>query len=451
MFDLVLRNGLLVDPVNNIISRLNLGIKDGKIAAITARTIQGKEEIDCAGKVVSPGFVDMHMHEDPMNDTGDGFKLCIAMSMLKMGVTTAVGGNCGIGPVDSLKYLELADALGYPINIGLLSSHDNLRKHIGDFVKYSPVNDDCVEKMCNKLEKELEGGTLGLSFGVRYIPGLDSNELKKLSGTTARKGKLLTAHVRDDAAQVIPSIMELAEIAAEEGARLQLSHIGSMAAFGQMDQVLSLVDSLNANGMDIGLDCYPYSAFATLAGSTTYDEGFLKRYSVDYSALEVSQGEFKGRRLDETSFLKVRAEHPEYIMIAQVMKENEVESALKHPRTAIASDGILNEGNGHPRAAGTFPRILGYYARDRKLFSLFDAIRKMTLLPSERLGIDKGHLSIGADADITVFDPDKIVDTADFGNPLSPPHGIEYVIIGGKLALVEGKIIRGDLGRAVRL
>ena len=138
-------------------------------------------------------------------------------------------------------------------------------------------------------------------------------------------------------------------------------------------------------------------------------------------------------------------------MIAHVMKENEVESALKHPRTAIASDGILNEGNGHPRAAGTFPRILGYYARDRKLFSLFDAIRKMTLLPSERLGIDKGHLSIGADADITVFDPDKIVDTADFGNPLSPPHGIEYVIIGGKLALVEGKIIRGDLGRAVRL
>jgi N-acyl-D-amino-acid deacylase len=424
---------------------------DGKIAAISEGIIHGREEFECLGKVVSPGFVDMHMHEDPINDTGDGFKLCIADSMLKMGVTTAVGGNCGIGPVDSLKYLELADALGYPINIGLLSSHDNLRKHIGDFDKYNPVNDDQVEKMRNKLEEELDGGTLGLSFGVRYVPGLESNELKKLTGTAARKRKLLAAHVRDDAAQVIPSIMELAEIAEEEGARLQISHIGSMAAFGQMEQVLSLVDSLNANGLDIGLDCYPYSAFATLAGSTTYDEGFLKRYSVDYSALEVSQGEFKGRRLDEISFQKIRAEHPEYIMIAHVMKEDEIEAALRHPRTAIASDGILNEGFGHPRAAGTFPRILGYYSRDRKLLSLFDVIRKITSLPSERIGIDKGHLSIGADADITVFDPDKIIDTAGFSNPISSPHGLEYVIIGGKLALVAGEIIRKNLGRAVRL
>lgn len=450
MFDLVLKNGFVIDPANSVMSKLNIGITDGRIAAIEIKDLVGREELDCTGLIVAPGFIDMHMHEDPINETGKDFDHCISECMLRMGVTTAIGGNCGLGPADPLKYLELADKRGYPVNIGLLSSHDNLRRNFGSFDKYSGIEATTIIEMREQLKKEIEGGTLGLSFGVRYIPGLDSSELRVLCSAAADSDKTITAHVRDDAGHVIESIEELTDIAKEIGARLQISHIGSMAAYGQMEKVLSLIDQLNIEGVDVGLDCYPYSAFATLIGSTTFDDGFLERYNTDYSSLEISQGEFKGKTLDQKTFDKIRNQNPEYLMIAHVMREDEVDIALRHPRTAIASDGMLNQGFGHPRAAGSFSRILGLYVRDKKIIGLFDAIRKMTELPSKRIGINKGHLTLGADADITIFDFERITDTATFENPLSHPKGIKYVIIMGQIALVDGDIIKKNLGRSVR-
>ncbi len=450
MFDLVLKNGFVIDPANSVMSKLNIGIADGRIAAVASEDLSGKKELDCSGLIVAPGFIDMHMHEDPINETGMDFDHCISECMLRMGVTTAIGGNCGLGPIDPLKYLELADKQGYPVNIGLLSSHDNLRKKFGSFDKYSSIEETTIIEMREQLKKELVGGMLGLSFGVRYIPGLDSSELSALFSAAADVGRPIAAHVRDDADHVIASIEELTDIAREVGARLQISHIGSMAAYGQMEEALSFIDQLNLEGIDVGLDCYPYSAFATLIGSTTFDDGFLERYDTDYSSLEISQGEFKGKTLDQKTFDKIRNENPEYLMIAHVMREDEVEIALRHPRTAIASDGMLNQGFGHPRAAGTFPRILGRYVREKRSLSTFEAIQKMTELPANRLGISKGRLSIGSDADITVFDPAVVVDTADFEHPLNPPVGIKYVIINGEIALKNGEIISSGLGRAVR-
>lgn len=450
MLELVLLNGLVIDPANKIMSKLNIGINEGKIAAVTTNELEGKKIIDCEGYVVSPGFIDMHMHEDPIESSRIGFKHCISLSMLRMGVTTAIGGNCGLGPSDPIEYLSLADMLGYPINIGLLSSHSNLRAAYGELDRYGKVSKDIIEMMSEKLKEELEGGTLGLSFGVRYVPGLDDIEIAKLSSIVSDKNKLLAAHVRDDAKQVIPSILELSSISDKIGAKLQVSHIGSMAAYGQMEGALALLDELFASGIDIGVDCYPYSAFATLAGSTTFDDGFLERYACGYEALQATQGTYRGKSLDEKSFSELRQNHPEYLVVAHVMKAYEIDLALKHPRVIIASDGMLNEGNGHPRAAGTFPRILGRYVREQGVLSLYDAIQKMTVFPAARLGIAKGNLSVGSDADITIFDPMSVIDSADFENPLEPPIGIEYVIINGELALKNSEILRYDLGRSIR-
>lgn len=446
----MLLNGFLIDPANKVMSKLNVGVHEGKIAAVTASALEGKEIIDCSGYIVSPGFIDMHMHEDPIDNSEEVFKHCISLSMLRMGVTTAIGGNCGLGPSDPIEYLSLVDRRGYPINIGLLSSHSNLRAAFGEFDRYGKVSKTTIEKMSEKLIEELEGGTLGLSFGVRYVPGLDDIELERLSLVVSEKNKLLAAHVRDDAKQVIPSIMELSTISEKKGLKLQISHIGSMAAYGQMEEALTIIDGLYASGIDIGIDCYPYGAFATLAGSTTFDDGFLERYGCDYDALQATQGVYRGKSLDEKSFMEIRSNHPEYLIVAHVMKSNEIDLALKHPRVIIASDGMLNEGNGHPRAAGTFPRILGRYVREQGTLTLYDAIQKMTALPAARLGITKGNLSVGSDADITVFDPLSIIDTADFEEPLEPPNGIEYVIINGKIALKNGEILRESLGRPIR-
>lgn len=450
MFDIVLNNGMLIDPKKLIMSYLNIGIENGKVSLLSSEKLKGIKEFDCEGKIVSPGFVDMHMHEDPLNISNDGFDICISECMLKMGVTTVIGGNCGIGPLSPLNYLDIVDKIGYPVNIGLLSSHENLRNNFGSFNKYNNIDSDTIHKMSILLDEELKGGTLGLSFGIRYIPGLSKNEMIELCKVVKKYDCIAAAHVRDDAAQVMASIMELIEVGKESGAKIQVSHIGSMAAYGQMKHVCGLIDSYVANGQDIGMDCYPYSAFCTSIGSTTFDKGFLERYQTNYDSLELTQGELVGKSLDAQLFETVREKHPDYLVVAHVMKESEVDMALCHPRSILASDGILNNGNGHPRAAGSFPRFIREYVINKKCISLFEAVNKMTYLPAKRMNISKGALSIGDDADIVVFDINTISDNSTFKEPLKSPSGIEYVFIRGNLALKDGVILNNTLGKPIR-
>lgn len=450
MFQKVLKNGLMIDPKNKIMSKMNLGIANGKITAVTKDEISGEKEYDCSGKIVSPGFVDIHMHEDPYNEDRQAFEICIAECMLKMGVTTVVGGNCGIGAKTVDGYLNEVSRLGYPVNIALLMPHGSLRDYFGNFDKYKNVSSDVIANMCKKLEKELEAGALGLSFGIRYIPGLNREEMLALCRVAKKYDRAVAAHVRDDAAGIFDAIRELIQLALDTGVKIQVSHIGSMAAYGQMEEVVQMIDHYAAGGIDIALDCYPYNAFCTYIGSTVFDEGFLERYDMSYSELEITQGKYKGQRLTEATFREVRENNPEYLAVAHVMKEEEVDMALSHPRTILASDGLLNEGNGHPRAAGSFPRFIREYVLNKRLISLYDAIAKMTYLPASRYGLNKGTLSIGADADIVVFDLEKIRDKASFDKPLAEPEGIDYVFINGNEALAGGKILNNTSGRPIR-
>ena len=197
-------------------------------------------------------------------------------------------------------------------------------------------------------------------------------------------------------------------------------------------------------------DCYPYEAFSTEIGATTYDEKNFAAYRAGYDCILLCDGPYAGQRCDKALFDKMRAERPETMTVGYFMRGEDVQLALQSPFTMLGSDGILVGDQGHPRAAGAFPRFVRHYALEGSI-DLHTAIAKMTVMPAQRLGLThKGTLKPGADADVVIFDAQKIRDRATYEQPVLPPEGIEYVLIAGETALENGNIVRGDLGRAVR-
>lgn len=454
MFDIVINNGHVIDPSSKISAKLNIGISEGKIACISKEPLSGTREIDAKGLVVAPGFIDMHMHEDPYNEETDSFAFCISDSMLNMGVTTAIGGNCGLGPKDPAGYLDAVDRKGYPINLAMYAPHESLRNAFGDFDKYKAVDKATVEKMAQLLQDQLSKGCIGLSLGIEYDPGIDRLEATELMKVAAKNNKLVAVHQRADADKAIASVEELVGYAKLTGAPLQISHLSSMCSTGQMEEALSIIDYNKSQGLDIGFDCYPYYAFCTYIGSTVFDDGFLSRYNLDedaYSVIQMTSGDLAGQRCTKETFQALRKKDPNALVVAYVLGETEVDMDLAHPSGIVVSDGLYNNREGHPRGSGTFPRLISEYVNKKKLLTLESAIEKITYLPAKRVGIlPKGTLGAGADADITIFDPDKIEDKATYTEPLKKPAGIEYVLIGGKIATEHGKTLNSKLGKAVR-
>lgn len=446
----VINNGFVIDPANKIASRMNIAIEDGKIRELSNKILEGDVIIDASDLIVTPGFVDCHMHEDPYNEKEDKFELSIFPCMLRMGVTTAIGGNCGIGPANIPKYIDGINRLGIPINLGLLLPHEALRKEEKLDNKYGHASFSQINNMKKRATDLLDLGLLGISFGIRYIPGLNKEELLEISSACKKDKKLIAAHIRDDASNVIIAAKEFIGIGRELDIPVQVSHIGSMAAYGQMEDFLAFVDYHSANGLDIAMDTYPYNAFSTMIGATTYDEGFLERYNTSYESIEIAEGKYKGKRCSANTFKELREHAPDTLTVGHVMREDEVDMAIAHPNVFIASDGILHNSQGHPRAAGTFPRLIHEYVKKKKILSLYQAIEKMTYLPAKRFGINKGTLSIGADADITIFDYNRIRDKATFKEPVGGPDGIRYVIINGEIALKDSEILNYSAGKFVK-
>jgi len=218
-----------------------------------------------------------------------------------------------------------------------------------------------------------------------------------------------------------------------------------------MERFLQLVDSYKLIKPDICCDCYPYDAFSTGLGSTTYDDGWMERYGCDYSVVELSEGKYKGQRCTKEIFDEVRRDHPDCTTVCYVMQQDEVDMAYRHPGVCLGSDGTLSEGQGHPRAAGAFPRLIARYVRGG-VITMYDAIGMMTSKPAKMLGLaNKGRLNVGADADVVIFDPEKIEDRATFADPLLPPAGIDCVIVNGLVAAENSVIKNAHAGKTVRL
>ena len=444
----LIKGGRVIDPANKVDAYLNILIEDGKIAWAGKAEPEADRILDAAGKIVTPGFIDIHMHEDPVAD-GDIAQSIFHM-MLRMGVTTAVGGNCGINVYDPVRYLDLVDRKGAAVNVAMFAGHEYFRKAAGATDIYALATEEQKAKMETAVADALAGGCVGVSFGLRYVPGANKDEFFRAAKCCAPGKKLIASHLRDDAAGVFAALDEFCEAGVEYGLPVQISHIGSMGGFGQMAQVLEQLDAYALNGLDVALDCYPYFAFSTRIGTPTYDPGWLDRYGCGYEVLEFCEGKYKGQRATKETFDEIRRDMPECITVCHVMKEEDIRLAFRHSRVMLGSDGLVNNGQGHPRAGGSFPRFLAEFAR-KGTISLYEAVEKMTAIPAARLGLDcKGRLNVGADVDITIFDFDAIRDGATFEAPATPPEGIEYVLLGGEIAMDHGKLLRDRLGRAVR-
>lgn len=454
MFELAIKGGYVTDPANKTGSQLNVGIKGGKIACVTREQITGDIEINADGLIVSPGFIDMHIHEDAYDEKNDFFRFVISDSMLKMGVTTAIGGNCGIGDAKAAEYMDAVDRLGYPINLGMLVPHEGLRKSVGSFTRYETVNSNHIEQMKILLQKQLESGCFGLSLGIEYNPGIREEEAIGLMRAAAQNNRLVTIHQRSDGAAAAKSVEEIIRYSVNTGASVEISHLSSMCSFGSMEKVLSIIDSSRLQGVDVGFDAYPYYAFCTYLGSAVFDEGFLEKYGYGkeyFSKLKIASDALKDVELDEKRFYKLRDENPDALVVAHLLNEKEVDRCITHPGGIVVSDGLYSNGQGHPRGSGTFPKFIHDYVVQNKLLSLNEAIAKITELPARRLGLkQKGNLSKGADADVTIFDLSRIRDGATYQEPFKEPSGIEYVIINGKIALKKGELVRNNLGSSVR-
>jgi len=444
----LIQNGLLADPAGGLMEKKNLWIENGRIAAVTDAAPDADHVIDARGCIVSPGFIDIHMHEDPLDEQGR-IRPDIFEAMLRMGVTTAVGGNCGLNVQDPVEYLACVERFGAPVNVALFAGHGYYRERAGARDKYAPITAGQKQHMLGRIAAALDAGCVGVSFGLRYIPGIDADELHETAALCGERGKLISAHVRDDAAQIFSAVEEIVQAGRQSGAPVQLSHIGSMAGFGQMKALLERIDAYRSGGMDVTCDCYPYAAFSTRIGETTYDDGWLDRYGCDYSACVPMEGKYRGQPCSRAQFEELRARDPECITVCHVMRREDVDLALRHSAVMLASDGLLDEGRGHPRAAGSFPRF--WHERGRIGMDTLSCLDRMTRMPADRLGLlQKGRLTPGADADIAIFRPEAFRDRATFEQPVLPPEGMEWVIIGGEIALRRSEILNAGLGRALR-
>ena len=440
--------GRVIDPANKLDGNYNILLENGKVAWIGTEKPEADQTIDATGKIVTPGFVDIHMHEDPVEN--GTIQQCIFPMMLRQGVTTAVGGNCGGNVHDPIDYLNIVDRDGAAVNVALYAGHEFYRIAAGAEDIYGGSTEEQKQEMAKNISAALAGGCVGVSFGLRYVPGADKEEFFRAAQCCQASKKPIASHVRDDADAIFASIEELMEAGRAFDIPMQISHIGSMAGFGQMAAVLKQVEACQAEGLDVMLDCYPYFAFSTRLGTPTYDPGWLDRYHCGYDVLEFCDGKYQGQRATRETFDEMRRDFPQCLTVCYVMKEADIRRAFRHPSVMLGSDGITDNGRGHPRCAGTFPRFLSEFVKKGDL-TLYQAVEKMTAMPAKRLNLaNKGHLGIGADADVTIFDYETVADRATFESPALPPVGIDYVLIGGEVVLRNGEILKANCGRAVR-
>lgn len=473
-FDLVIKNARVIDPEAQTDVIANVGINDGRICAIVAQEqkLKGKEVIDASGLLVGPGFIDIHSHEifSPHRLTMQCFVLD--------GVTTQIGGNCGIQnnylyPIGD--YFNKLDQEGCLINYASYCGHTSLRERAGVKNPHKPATHKQIEKMKAMAAQEMQAGALGISYGIMYSPGSSYEELLALAKVAANYGGLTAAHARCgwNSPQAVDSVKEMIQLSRDSGIPHQYSHIGSMAGYGEvMDHCLEVINAAQAEGIRICSDIYPYAAWETLLGSAIFDEGFVERYNCNYSDLEVGkevviEGKVimkAGDRFTQELFKHVRTQVlngkiNDPFIIGHIIRPEKVKQAMLNPYVMICSDGCVHQDSatgelsGHPRTAGSYARFLGQYVREDRLMDLVSALFKCSTLPAKVIGLrNKGKLSIGADADITIFNKDIIIDKATFGSEaLKPPEGIEYVIVNGVITVKKGEIVHDVMaGKPIR-
>ncbi len=451
MYDIKIVNGSIPNFRTGELDHTNIGIKEGKIVAIGQLNEASNSIIDALDCIVSPGFIDVHMHEDRLDDKRENIDFDISNHMLKMGVTTCVGGNCGIS-FDGLEGLrqfkQSIKRNGSPVNYLMFAGYTSIREACGVIDRYKTSTESEQLKIQDHFGAYLNEGVIGLSFGLEYAPGTSEQEVTNIC--SRYKDILVSAHFRSDGKDSVHSMNELITLSKENDLKVKVSHIGSCAAIGYMEESLEVLDKAVNEGIKIDADCYPYDAFSTHIGSAVFDEGWQTSMNASYEDLMVLEEPFKNQICDEALFKKLRSEYSDHMVLASVMNEHEIIMAYERDYVSVASDGILNHGQGHPRAVGTFPRVLGRYVRDKKVIDIVTALKKMSLQNAKWLGLKhKGEIKVGYDADITIFDPNTINDKATYTNAKLVSEGIKYVLLNGEIALKNNTVVNDRLGQFI--
>ncbi|HYF84191.1 MAG TPA: amidohydrolase family protein [Clostridia bacterium] len=450
MHDLKITNAKIPDFSSNSFYLSDIVINKGKIEKIGTTNEYCKMEIDAEGNIASPGFIDIHMHEEELDMRLDD-PYCTSYYALLMGVTTNVGGNCGSNRQSLACFSDYINKNGAPTNYMIFLGHNSLRSMVGINDRYRCANKSEINKMKEIIRENKKYNYIGLSFGIEYSPGTSFDEMIGIISALEEDKYLLAAHYREDGENSIEAIKELIELSKTSKLPMQISHIGSCCAFGYMAEALEVIENAIEHSIDVMADCYPYSAFATAIGSAVFDEGCFERWNKTYSDILLLENPYRNARCSEELFYKVRKQYPEMWAAAFVMNEKEIVDPIKSPYVLIGSDSSFRKDMGHPRGAGCYPRVLSYYVKEHKELTLIDALRKMTIGPAKRLKLkNKGDIFEGADADIVIFDKDTIKDKASFENPTLPPVGIEYVILNGEIAVNNNKIISKRLGKYIK-
>ncbi|HYL87512.1 MAG TPA: D-aminoacylase [Burkholderiales bacterium] len=472
-FDLVVRNATVIDGTRAPRYQADIGVALGKIAAIgRLDNAQADVEVDASGKVAAPGFIDSHTHDDRLMLSSPDMA-----AKVSQGVTTVIAGNCGCSlapapngmprpvtpPLDLLDdegrwfrfktfadYVAELEAKPAATNCALLVGHTMLRVQTMDNVGRGASKSE-VGRMRELADEALAAGAIGVSTGLYYEPAsaAPTEEVIEVCQPLAKRNRLYVTHMRDEGANILASLEETFRIGRELGVPVVISHhkVAGSPNHGRSTETLHLIEA-RMKSQPIALDCYPYCASSTIlsASRAAVASKTLVTWSKPHPEVAgMSLDEIRGeRKLSIEQLLPAGA-------IYFSMDEADVQRILAFEHTMIGSDGLPHDAAPHPRLWGTFPRVLGHYARGLGLFPLETAVHKMTGLTARTFGLrDRGVLKSGMAADITVFDAGEIDEAATFQKPIQPAKGIDTVIVNGAVIWREGKPTGARPGKVLR-
>lgn len=496
--DVLIKNARIVDGTGSSARAGSVGIKAGRIVAVGEVSGTATTVIDAGGKVVAPGFIDVHTHSEKI------IEVPAAENFLRMGVTTIITGNCGNSRTDVAAFFDEIRQAGMTLNVATLIGHGSVREQGmgGKFIR--APSDEQLAAMKQIVDQAMKDGAVGMSTGLIYVPGsfAKTEEIIALAKVVASHGGVYASHMRYETVRIFEALDEFTRIAREAKVRSELSHIklSGPTAWGKAGQVLTYLDKARAEGLEITHDLYGYTASSTGLRQMIPDsalegtrEDYMARLAAPESKAKIIQGmkeilQRSGRKdysyavvarfvADPTlnglsipeAAKKVRGsdsleEQIELLLdiesrgggsgIFHGMNEDDLTNFLKHPLTMIASDGgprRLGEDIPHPRSYGNNARILARYVRDRKALSLEEAIRRMTSLPSQTFGLkQRGTLQVGSRADIVVFDLEKIRDSSAFNDPHHYAEGFTDVLVNGVPVIRNGQLTEARPGGPLR-
>jgi N-acyl-D-aspartate/D-glutamate deacylase len=451
-YDVVILNGRVIDPESRLDAIRNIGISNGTIQAISATAMRGRTTVLATGLVVSPGFIDLHSHGQDQENYR--FK---AMD----GVTTALELEVGTGNANAWYAEREGKALiNYGASIGHIPSRIAVMHDPGGFLPsgdgaHKAASDSEIEEIRRRIEQGLKQGALGVGFGINYTEAASHWEILEMFRVAGKHRAPCFVHMRyaglKEPNNGIRALEEVLSASALTGAPLHVVHISSIGLRGT-PLLLQMIGEAQSRGLDVTTECYPYTATQTNIESAIYDEGWKEALGIDYKDLQwVATGE----RLTAESFARYRKTGGG--VIGHAIPEDIARISVASPLTMIASDGGLQNGKGHPRGSGSYARVLGHYVRVLKALTLTDALRKMTLMPAQRLERiapmmkNKGRIRVGADADLTIFNPQTIIDKSTFEQPAKYSEGVVHVLVGGVFVVKDAKL-QADVnpGRAIR-